>query len=46
MPESDLLQLAASLEQSSEHPLGEAIVKAAQERDLKLLKVLDFYAST
>lgn len=46
MPESDLLQLAASLEKYSEHPLGEAIVKAAQERDLKLLKVLDFYATT
>jgi len=44
--ESDLLQLVASLEQYSEHPLGEAIVKAAQKRDLKLRKVFDFYATT
>jgi Cu+-exporting ATPase len=44
--ESDFLQLAASLEKSSEHPLGDAIVTAAKERDLKLLIVQDFHATT
>jgi Cu+-exporting ATPase len=46
IPESDILQLAASLEKSSEHPLGDAIVTAAKERDLKLLIVHDFHATT
>jgi Cu+-exporting ATPase len=32
----DLLHLAASAERGSEHPLGEAIVRAAQERSLTL----------
>lgn len=32
-----LLQLAASCEKGSEHPLGEAIVKAAEEQNLPLL---------
>jgi Cu+-exporting ATPase len=32
----DLLRLAASAERGSEHPLGEAIVRAAQERGLAL----------
>src|SRR4051812_3288743 len=31
-----ILQLAASAERGSEHPLGEAIVRAAQERELVL----------
>ncbi|MCF7802545.1 MAG: heavy metal translocating P-type ATPase, partial [Candidatus Marinimicrobia bacterium] len=34
--ENELLGLAASLEQQSEHPLGQAIVNAANERDLAL----------
>ena len=46
IPESDFLQLAASLEKFSEHPLGDAIVTAAKERDLKLLIVQDFHATT
>jgi Cu+-exporting ATPase len=33
---SKLLQLAASAERGSEHPLGEAIVQAARERGLEL----------
>ncbi len=32
----DCLKLAASLERASEHPLGEAIVRAAESRDLGL----------
>jgi len=37
-----LLQLAASLEQSSEHPLASAVVTAARDHDLKLLPISDF----
>jgi Cu+-exporting ATPase len=40
--EDELLRLAASLEQASEHPLATAIVKAASERGLSLAKVEDF----
>jgi Cu+-exporting ATPase len=36
--EDQLLQLAASAERGSEHPLGEAIVAAASERGLELLE--------
>ena len=34
-----LLQIAASAEKGSEHPLGEAIVKGAEERALEFKKV-------
>ncbi|WP_424358829.1 heavy metal translocating P-type ATPase [Methanocella sp. MCL-LM] len=34
--EQEVLRLAASAEQSSEHPLGSAIVKGAEKRGLKL----------
>ncbi len=40
--ENNLLQLAASAEKGSEHPLGEAIVKGAEERGLEFKK-LDFF---
>jgi P-type Cu+ transporter len=40
--EEYLLQLAASAEKGSEHPLGEAIVKGAEEKELQLKK-LDFF---
>ncbi|MEO1164944.1 MAG: heavy metal translocating P-type ATPase, partial [Chloroflexota bacterium] len=40
--ESDLLMLAASAEQGSEHPLGQAIVTVATERNLAL-KNLDAF---
>ncbi len=35
--EDSILRLAASVERGSEHPLGEAIVRKAQERGLELL---------
>jgi Cu+-exporting ATPase len=40
--ENDLLQLAASAEKGSEHPLGEAIVKDAEDKGLEFKK-LDFF---
>ena len=44
--EEDLLRLAASLEQGSEHPLAEAIVEAAKERELKLSSTQEFESET
>ncbi|HEU5089993.1 MAG TPA: HAD-IC family P-type ATPase, partial [Roseiflexaceae bacterium] len=41
---SELLRLAASVERGSEHPLGEAIVRAAQERSLTLVQPEAFEA--
>ncbi|MBM7614704.1 Cu+-exporting ATPase [Alkaliphilus hydrothermalis] len=40
--EEELLMMAASAEKGSEHPLGEAIVRAHEERKLDLKKVDDF----
>ena len=40
----ELLSLTASAEKASEHPLGEAIVRAAEERKLPILPVEDFEA--
>jgi Cu+-exporting ATPase len=37
-----LLRLVASLERASEHPLGQAIVEAAQDRGLTLWEARDF----
>lgn len=44
--ESALLQVAASAEKGSEHPLGEAIVVDAEAKGLELLKVEKFEAIT
>ena len=44
MSEEELLQLAASSEKGSEHPLGEAIVRAAEEKQLTFLPVDQFEA--
>ena len=41
---SDLLQLIASAEQHSEHPLAQAILEAAQQEELDLLPVSYFEA--
>ena len=42
--EDDLLRLAASVERSSEHPLADAIVATAKQRNLALGEVRDFDA--
>jgi len=42
--ETDLLALAAAAERGSEHPLGESIVRAAEERGAALLTAEDFLA--
>lgn len=42
--ETDLLQLAASLEAPAEHPIGKAIVQAAHDRGVALRPVEDFKA--
>jgi|Deesub1362A_J573_1020465.scaffolds.fasta_scaffold01106_2 Cu+-exporting ATPase len=40
--ESEILKYAASAEKGSEHPLGEAIVKKAQEEGISLIGPTDF----
>jgi len=42
--EETLLHLAASVEVGSEHPLGQAIVRGAEERGLSLAKIKEFQA--
>ncbi|HLR02288.1 MAG TPA: heavy metal translocating P-type ATPase [Virgibacillus sp.] len=42
--ETELLQLTASAEKGSEHPLGEAIVKSAEDRGLDFKKLETFDA--
>src|ERR1039458_5841366 len=44
--ESSLLQLVASLERSSEHPLAAAIVKGAEGKKLTLADVVGFNSTT
>lgn len=44
--EDELLSLAASLEQGSEHPLAHAIVMAAKDKGLDLAKADDFDSPT
>ena len=44
--ETELLQLAASVERASEHPLADAIVRAAKERGLDARAVEDFDSPT
>lgn len=44
--EQTALRLAASLEQASEHPLAEAIVRGAQEKGVEAIKVNNFQSLT
>ena len=42
--DNTLLRLAASVEKASEHPLGEAIIEGARDRDIELADPEDFDA--
>ncbi|NIO02254.1 MAG: heavy metal translocating P-type ATPase [Candidatus Latescibacteria bacterium] len=42
--EEEILRLAASVEKNSEHPLGEAVVAAARDRNLQLEEPREFEA--
>jgi P-type Cu+ transporter len=44
--ETDILRLAATVERASEHPLADAIVRSAKERNLELGKVDEFDSPT
>ena len=44
--EEELLRIAASCEQVSEHPLGQAIVSGAKEKGIELQKVTEFRSTT
>jgi len=44
--ETQLLQMVASLEKASEHPLAAAILAAAKEKKIELLPVADFQSIT
>jgi Cu+-exporting ATPase len=46
LSESELLGLAASVEQSSEHPLAEAILAGAKERGIEIGSAADFESIT
>jgi Cu+-exporting ATPase len=44
--EANVLRLAASVEQASEHPLAAAVVAAAKERNVELARVVGFDSPT
>ncbi len=46
LAEDEVLRLAASLERASEHPLAEAIVLGAEDRNIALVKPDDFQSVT
>ncbi len=45
LSENELLRLAASVEKGSEHPLGKAIVRAAEDRELALQMPSEFQSA-
>ncbi len=46
MTEDEILQIAAAINVHSEHPLAEAIVKGAKEKNLSLSSAVDFESHT
>jgi heavy metal translocating P-type ATPase len=42
LSDREILQLAASIDDNSEHPIAEAIVKGAREKNVELIKLNDF----
>ena len=42
--EKEVLQLAASVEKGSEHPLGRAVIEAAEKKGINILEVTSFKA--
>ena len=46
IPEDEILRLSASVERGSEHPLAAAIVRAAEQRGMKIAAVTDFQSRT
>lgn len=45
LTEKEVLEIAASVESGSEHPIAKAIVEAAHEKNIKLSKVKEFRAT-
>ena len=46
MPDDEILKLAASIDANSEHPLADAIVAGAKEKNMKLIKMDKFESVT
>ena len=46
LSEDEVLRLAASIDVNSEHPIAEAIVKGAREKNIELVKLEDFESVT
>ena len=46
MPDDEILKLAASIDANSEHPLADAIVAGAKERNMELIKMDKFESVT
>jgi Cu+-exporting ATPase len=44
--EDEILRMAASLERASEHPLAEAIIHGAEQKEIELVKVDNFQSIT
>jgi heavy metal translocating P-type ATPase len=42
LTDTEILKLAASIDDNSEHPIAEAIVKGAREKNIELIKLDDF----